>query len=253
MNVPNKLTVLRLILVPVFFIGYQIRSLGFASASIISTIIMVVCYAIAELSDLLDGKIARKYNLVTDLGKVLDPFADTLSHLTFFVCFFGYGIMPAWVFIIIMWREFGILFLRMLMMKTGKAMPANIFGKSKTVFYAITTFLAILFVTLVMLTALRYYSDVGFRMKGDFVRYLLFYVSISIGYLLGILVYNASGEWMAAIILGESRGILFVVIFGTIYKKKVLTPSKNLPLVIKSMSFLSSRMELLPGTMEHKP
>jgi hypothetical protein len=94
---------------------------------------MVVCYAIAELSDLLDGKIARKYNLVTDLGKVLDPFADTLSHLTFFVCFFGYGIMPAWTFIIIMWREFGILFLRMLMMKTGKAMPANIFGKSKTV------------------------------------------------------------------------------------------------------------------------
>lgn len=148
MNLPNKLTVLRLILVPVFFLAYQLRFLGFASAAVISTIVMVICYATAELSDLLDGKIARKYNLVTDLGKVLDPFADTLSHLTFFVCFFGYGIMPAWTFIIIMWREFGILFMRMLMMKTGKAMPANIFGKSKTVFYAITTFLAIVFITL---------------------------------------------------------------------------------------------------------
>lgn len=148
MNIPNKLTVLRLILVPVFFLAYELRYLSFAGAALISTVIMVVCYAVAELTDLLDGKIARKYNLVTDLGKVLDPFADTLSHLTFFVCFFGYGIMPAWTFIIIMWREFGILFLRMLMMKTGKAMPANIFGKSKTVFYAITTFLAILFIAL---------------------------------------------------------------------------------------------------------
>lgn len=148
MNLPNKLTVLRLILVPVFFLSYQLRSLGFAAAGIISTILMVVCYATAELSDLLDGKIARKYNLVTDLGKVMDPFADTLSHLTFFVCFFGYGIMPAWTFIIVMWREFGILFLRMLMMRVGKAVPANIFGKSKTVFYAVTTFLAIVFITL---------------------------------------------------------------------------------------------------------
>ena len=148
MNLPNKLTVLRLILVPVFFLAYQLRALGFASATVVSTIVMVICYAIAELSDLLDGKIARKYNLVTDLGKVMDPFADTLSHLTFFVCFFGYGIMPAWTFIIIMWREFSILFMRMLMMKTGKAVPANIFGKSKTVFYAITTFLAIVFITL---------------------------------------------------------------------------------------------------------
>ena len=161
MNVPNKLTVLRLILVPVFFLAYQLRYLGFAAAGVISTIIMVLCYATAELSDLLDGKIARKYNLVTDLGKVLDPFADTLSHLTFFVCFFGYGIMPAWSFIIIMWREFGILFLRMLMMKTGKAMPANIFGKSKTVFYAITTVLAILFITLESFVAPGAWADIS--------------------------------------------------------------------------------------------
>lgn len=148
MNLPNKLTVTRLIMVPVFFISFLISSLSFKGAEIISTVMMVICYAVAELSDLLDGKIARKYNLVTDLGKVLDPFADTLSHLTFFVCFMKIGIMPVWSFIIIMWREFAILFLRMLMMRVGKAVPANIFGKSKTVFYALTTLLSIIYMIL---------------------------------------------------------------------------------------------------------
>ncbi len=148
MNLPNKLTVTRLIMVPVFFISFLVSTLSFKSAEVVGTVMMVICYAIAELSDLLDGKIARKYNLVTDLGKVLDPFADTLSHLTFFVCFMKLGFMPVWSFIIIMWREFAILFLRMLMMRVGKAVPANIFGKSKTVFYAITTLLSIIFMSL---------------------------------------------------------------------------------------------------------
>ena len=85
MNLPNKLTVLRLIMVPVFFISYLISLSGLASAPVISAVMMFICYAVAEFSDLMDGKIARKYNLVTDLGKVMDPFADTLSHLTFFV------------------------------------------------------------------------------------------------------------------------------------------------------------------------
>ena len=91
---------------------------------------------------------ARKYNLVTDLGKVMDPFADTLSHLTFFVCFYGSGIMPGLAFIIIMWREFSILFLRMLMMGKGKAVAANIWGKSKTVLYAITSICSIVYLVL---------------------------------------------------------------------------------------------------------
>ena len=146
MNLPNKLTVLRLIMVPVFFISYLISLSGLASAPVVSAVMMFICYATAELSDFLDGKIARKYNLVTDLGKVMDPFADTLSHLTFFVCFMDKGIMPAWCFIIIMWREFSILFLRMLMMKVGKAMPANIWGKSKTCLYAATSILSIVYI-----------------------------------------------------------------------------------------------------------
>ncbi len=146
MNIPNKLTVLRLIMVPVFFVSYLISLLPFSSSHVISAVMMFLCYLIAELSDLLDGKIARKYNLVTDLGKVMDPFADTLSHLTFFVCFMSRGIMPVWAFVIIMWREFAILFMRMLMMRAGKAMPANIWGKSKTVLYAVTSIFSIIYI-----------------------------------------------------------------------------------------------------------
>ena len=145
MNLPNKLTVLRLVMVPVFFIAYSLPTWFGPSLEMASVILMLICYATAELSDLLDGKIARKYHLVTDLGKVMDPFADTLSHLTFFVCFFGAGIMPGLALIIIMWREFSILFMRMLMMGKGKAVAANIWGKSKTVLYAITSILSIIY------------------------------------------------------------------------------------------------------------
>ena len=148
MNLPNKLTVLRLIMVPVFFISFCLPQWFGEGAEVISVIMMLVCYLTAELSDLLDGKIARKYNLVTDLGKVMDPFADTLSYLTFFACFYGMGIMPSLAFIIIMWREFSILFLRMLMMGKGKAVAANIWGKSKTVLYAVVSILSIAYIVM---------------------------------------------------------------------------------------------------------
>lgn len=146
MNLPNKLTVTRLVMVPIFFIAFCLPRAFGPSLETFSVILMLICYAVAELSDLLDGKIARRYNLVTDLGKVMDPFADTLSHLTYFVCFLISGIMPPLAFIIIMWREFSISFLRMLMMGKGKAVAANIWGKSKTVLYAVVSILSILYI-----------------------------------------------------------------------------------------------------------
>lgn len=147
MNLPNKLTVTRLVLVPVFFIFFLIGR--FTSLKVLSTVVMLSVYACAELSDLLDGKIARGRNLVTDLGKVMDPFADTLTHITYFVCFLYSSIMPLWAFVLIMWREFSILFIRMLLAKyAGVSMPANIFGKSKTVLYAATTLLSFVYLAL---------------------------------------------------------------------------------------------------------
>ena len=148
MNLPNKLTVIRLALVPVFLISFIIsRNVPFLAVA--ATVLCFICYAVAEVTDLLDGKIARGRGLVTDLGKVMDPFADTLSHVTYFLCFLSYGIMPLWAFVIIMWREYGILFVRMLLAKyAGKSMPANIFGKSKTVLYAVSTLASMVYICL---------------------------------------------------------------------------------------------------------
>ena len=186
MNIPNRLTVLRLIMVPVFFISFSISLLSFPSARVISAVMMFICYAVAELSDLLDGKIARKYNLVTDLGKVMDPFADTLSHLTFFVCFMYRGIMPVWAFIIIMWREFSILFMRMLMMRAGKAMPANIWGKSKTVLYAIASIFSIVYIVVS-----AFVQPGGWNAAYEMVLYVLFSLS-AIASLLSFITYLVS-------------------------------------------------------------
>ncbi len=147
MNLPNKLTVTRLVLVPLFFIVFLVGE--YTSLKAPAMVVMLVIYAVAELSDLLDGKIARCCNLVTDLGKVMDPFADTLTHMTYFVTFLSLSIMPLWAFILIMWREFSILFTRMLLAKyAGKAMPANIFGKAKTVLYAATTLMSFVYLAL---------------------------------------------------------------------------------------------------------
>lgn len=146
MNLPNKLTVSRLVMVPVFFVVFNfpvwIKNESLAG---LCAVVVLILYILMELTDLLDGKIARKYHLVTDLGKVMDPFADTLSHLTFFVCLMSVSVMPSWAFVIIMWREFSILFLRMLMMGKGKAVAANIWGKSKTVLYAATSLLGMVY------------------------------------------------------------------------------------------------------------
>lgn len=161
MNLPNKLTVTRLVLVPLFFIVFLIGE--YTSLKAPAMVLMLIIYAVAELSDLLDGKIARKRGLVTDLGKVMDPFADTLTHITYFVTFLSLSIMPLWTFILIMWREFSILFIRMLLAKyAGKAMPANIFGKAKTVLYAATTLLSFVYLALATFSSmdLAVYSTV---------------------------------------------------------------------------------------------
>ncbi len=146
MNIPNKLTISRLVMAPLFFVAFHLPIWFGDGVSLLSVILLVGIYILSELSDLFDGLIARRFHMVTDLGKVMDPFADTLSRLTYFVCFVGIGLMPSWAFVIIMWREFSIVFLRMLMMGKGKAVAANIWGKSKAVLYAVTGFAGIAYV-----------------------------------------------------------------------------------------------------------
>jgi CDP-diacylglycerol--glycerol-3-phosphate 3-phosphatidyltransferase len=146
MNLPNKLTISRLVMAPLFFVSFFLPVWFGESYEVLSVVLLLVLYALTELSDLLDGIIARKYHLITDLGKVMDPFADTFSRLTYFVCLSGVHVMPVWAFVIIMWREFSIVFLRMLMMGRGKAVAANIWGKSKAVLYAVSGLFGIVYV-----------------------------------------------------------------------------------------------------------
>ncbi|MCK9286067.1 MAG: CDP-diacylglycerol--glycerol-3-phosphate 3-phosphatidyltransferase [Sphaerochaetaceae bacterium] len=148
MNLPNKLTVSRMVMAPLLFIAFMLPEWGGEQLKTFSVIVTLILFGCTELTDLLDGIIARKWNMVTDLGKVMDPFADTFSRLTYFVCLSHASIMPVWAFVIIMWREFSIVFVRMLMMGKGVAVPANIWGKSKAVLYAISAIVGFLFIAL---------------------------------------------------------------------------------------------------------
>ena len=93
---------------------------------------------------MLDGMVARKMKEVSDFGKLYDPFADTLTQLTYFLCFVIDGILPAVFFLIVLYREFGILFIRNLMLKRGITQGARIGGKIKTVLYIMAGGLALL-------------------------------------------------------------------------------------------------------------
>ncbi|MDC7228118.1 MAG: CDP-diacylglycerol--glycerol-3-phosphate 3-phosphatidyltransferase [Spirochaetales bacterium] len=143
MNLPTKITVFRIILAPIFFIIFFIPEWTgcFAVGSVGILIPMLI---VMELSDVLDGYIARKHNLVTDLGKILDPFSDVISRVTFFICFTFTGIMPLWTLLIIIYRELSITFLRMMMMGRGTAMAASIWGKAKAVTYTAASALGLI-------------------------------------------------------------------------------------------------------------
>lgn len=172
MNLPNKLTFARLYMTPLFFISFNLPTWFGEKYYVLSTVLVLILFVAIEATDLLDGIIARKRNLVTDLGKVMDPFADTFSRLTYFVCLMTVGIMPVIAFIIIMWREFAQAFVRMLMMREGKALPANIWGKSKAVLYAVSAVLGVIY-----LSMSRVMSNSGFLDTYSKVLTVIFYLA----------------------------------------------------------------------------
>ena len=129
MNLPNKLTVLRVLMVP-FFVLFMLTDLGGAANKWIALAIFVV----ASLTDLLDGKIARKYNLVTNFGKFMDPLADKLLVCSALICLIQLGQLPAWIVIIIISREVIISGFRLVAADNGIVIAASYWGKFKTVF-----------------------------------------------------------------------------------------------------------------------
>ena len=137
MNLPNKITLARILLSPAFFCVFYIPR-WFDISALIPLILLWVLFCLIEVTDLIDGKIARKYDLVSDTGKLLDPFADSLSRLTYFLCFAIAGVVNFWIFLIILYRDLGVGFVRLMMARKGVAMSARLSGKLKAVVYAVS-------------------------------------------------------------------------------------------------------------------
>ncbi len=131
MNTANKLTFLRIIMIPIFMITLLSNSL---TANKISLAIFII----AALTDTLDGYIARNYNQITNLGKFLDPLADKLLVISALVCFVELNILSPWIVIIVIGRELMITGFRTIAAKEGIVLAANIYGKVKTVVQMIT-------------------------------------------------------------------------------------------------------------------
>lgn len=129
MNLPNKLTVLRVLMIP-FFVVFMLLDI----VPGMDKWIALVIFAVASLTDLLDGKIARKYNLVTNFGKFMDPLADKLLVSSAMICLVEMGRLPAWIVIIIISREFIISGFRLVASDSGIVIAASYWGKFKTVF-----------------------------------------------------------------------------------------------------------------------
>ena len=128
MNLPNKLTILRVILIP-FFVVFLMAPYFEGYGNYIALAIFIV----ASLTDMLDGKIARKYNLVTNFGKFMDPLADKLLVCSALICLIESGKLAAWIVIVIIAREFIISGFRLVASDNGVVIAASYWGKFKTV------------------------------------------------------------------------------------------------------------------------
>lgn len=138
MNLPNKLTILRVIMIPFFIFFMMTDAAGDASKWI-----ALVIFVVASLTDLLDGHIARKYHLVTNFGKFMDPLADKLLVCSALICFVQTGALPAWFVIVIISREFIISGFRLVASDNGVVIAASYWGKFKTTFQMVMIVLLI--------------------------------------------------------------------------------------------------------------
>ena len=139
MNLPNKLTLFRVILIP-FFVFFLLAPYFEGYGNYIAVAVFIV----ASITDFLDGKIARKYNLVTNFGKFMDPLADKLLVSSALICLVALNKIPAWVVIVIIAREFIISGFRIVAADNGVVIAASYWGKFKTAFQMVTVIVLIL-------------------------------------------------------------------------------------------------------------
>ncbi len=149
MTLANKITISRIIITPLFFVLFQVASQQMLNLPVVLRIsillLLLLLFIASELSDLLDGIAARGRGEVSGLGKLMDPFSDVLSRVTYFFCFYQVGIMPSYAFILILWREVSMLFVRQLVQLSGQGpLPARWAGKVKAVIYSVAIILGLI-------------------------------------------------------------------------------------------------------------
>lgn len=192
MNTPNKLTVARMIATPIFMATMLIN---FPYHYFVSLVI----FALASLTDMLDGKMARKYNLVTDFGKFLDPLADkmltTAAYLGFMFLYCSvpgnYGWQLTAIVFIVLFREFMVSSLRLVTANAGLVVAANIWGKLKTVSQMMGIITALAFYTLI--------SDFGLtQIQGicDIIILVLFWISAVLCMISGVIYLNECKDYI---------------------------------------------------------
>ena len=139
MNLPNKLTVVRMALVPFF-----VAALLLSKTNDPLKWVALALFVIASLTDFADGYIARKYNLITNFGKFMDPLADKILTISGMICLIELGRIPSWIVVIIVAREFIISGFRLVAAENGVVIAANYWGKFKTTFQMIMIILMIM-------------------------------------------------------------------------------------------------------------
>ena len=177
MNLANKLTLLRICLVPVFLIFFLVEGIDYG------TIVATIVFIVASITDQLDGHIARSRNQITTFGKFMDPLADKLLVTAVFVCLVQIGMIPAWAVIIILSREFAVSGLRSIAASNGLVLAASWWGKIKTVTQMLAILLFLLTVNIMTIgnTNLLVNFFPGFLVASNIVFYICVVITIISG------------------------------------------------------------------------
>ena len=177
MNLANKLTLLRIFLVPVFLIFFLVEGIDYG------TIVATIVFIVASITDQLDGHIARSRNQITTFGKFMDPLADKLLVTAVFVCLVQIGMIPAWAVIIILSREFAVSGLRSIAASNGLVIAASWWGIIKTVTQMLAILLFLLTVNIMTIgnTNLLVNFFPGFLVASNIVFYICVVITIISG------------------------------------------------------------------------